>query len=272
MSSMPKTPTLFPKASPAAGAVFGTTRRSLLKLALVTPAAGALALPAVASLTGGCQGAGAAPQPTSPDQGSGQGPFHLAKLPYGPEALAPHVSGRTVAFHYSKHHQGYLDRLNAEVRGTPRESLTLAELVRQVAGKPELQGLFNNAAQVWNHDFYWNSMSPKGGGDPPKDLAERLKADLGGVTEAKRALAQAAATQFASGWAWLVLKEGRLSVEKTSNADVPIVQGHRPLICIDVWEHAYYLDWQNRRGDYIQAFMDHLVSWPFAEKNLKAGA
>ncbi|MDX9999664.1 MAG: superoxide dismutase [Polyangia bacterium] len=221
-------------------------------------------------MSAGCQGAGAQPRPAAAAQSTGKGPFHLVKLPYGPEALAPHVSGRTVAFHYGKHHQGYLDKLNAEVRGTPREALTLQELIRQVAGKPGLEGLFNNAAQVWNHDFYWESMSPKGGGDPPKMLSDKLKADLGGFTEAKKALAQAAAAQFGSGWAWLVLANGRLAVEKTSNADLPITRGHKPLLCIDVWEHAYYLDWQNRRSDYIQAFLDHLVCWSFAEKNLTA--
>ncbi|MEL6371057.1 MAG: superoxide dismutase [Pseudomonadota bacterium] len=191
----------------------------------------------------------------------------LPDLPYARDALAPHISEETLNFHYGKHHQAYVDKANAAIDGTPLNDANLEDVVREVHGKD--QGLFNNAAQVWNHTFYWNSMSPNGGGAPTGEVAKAIDDSFGGYDGFKTAFADAGATQFGSGWAWLVAKDGKLEVRKTLNADTPLTdQSCTPLLTMDVWEHAYYLDFQNKRPDYISTFLDKLVNWDFANANL----
>ena len=194
--------------------------------------------------------------------------FELPPLPYAEDALEPDYSARTISFHYGKHHKTYVDTLNKLVDGTDLADKSLEDVIMSAAGKPDKQPVFNNAAQVFNHDFYWLSLRPGGGGRPTGRLAERIQADFGGLDKFRAAFSQAAASQFGSGWAWLVVKKGRLAVMKTANADTPIAHGLKPLLTLDVWEHAYYLDFQNRRADYITAFLDHLANWDFAARNL----
>jgi Fe-Mn family superoxide dismutase len=194
--------------------------------------------------------------------------FTLPPLPYARDALAPHISENTLNFHYGKHHQAYVDNLNKLVAGTPMESMSLEDVVRESHGKN--QGVFNNSGQVWNHTFYWNSMSPTGGGAPTGEIAEKIKEDFGGFDEFKKAFADAGATQFGSGWAWLVLKDGKLAVSKTPNAETPLTDASvTPLLTMDVWEHAYYLDFQNARPKYIETWLTTLANWDFASANLK---
>ena len=196
------------------------------------------------------------------------GGISLPALPYNEDALAPYISARTISFHYGKHHQGYVDKLNTLVAGTPFSKLPLAEIIRKTHGQVDQAAIFNNAAQVYNHTFYWNSMIPGGGGKPKGAVAEKIDAAFGDYTAFAEAFSNAAASQFGSGWAWLVLDGETLKIVVTSNADMPIAAGLKPLITIDVWEHAYYLDYQNRRKDYIAAYLEDLVNWEFAEKNL----
>ena len=196
-------------------------------------------------------------------------PIELPALPYGEADLAPVISQQTVGFHYGKHHKGYADKLNGMIKGSPLADLKLEEVIKQSAGKKEQAGIFNNAAQVWNHSFYWKSLKAKGGGDLPADLKKAFDASFGSVEAGKKALAEAATTQFGSGWAWLVRKEDKsLAVIKTANAECPLTQGVKPLLTIDVWEHAYYLDYQNRRADYVAAVIDKAINWEFALQNL----
>lgn len=194
-------------------------------------------------------------------------PFKLPPLPYPENALEPYISARTLSFHYGKHHQGYVNNTNRLVGGTDMVGLTLEELVRRAA-RLENAALFNNAAQAWNHAFYWQGMKPQGGGRPESKLMEKLTGAFGSFEGFQKAFAAAATGQFGSGWAWLVAQNGSLKVINTSNADTPLAHGQKPLLTIDVWEHAYYLDYQNRRGDYVKAFLDHLVNWPFVSENL----
>lgn len=196
--------------------------------------------------------------------------FQLPALPYAEDALAPHISAETIGFHYGKHHQGYVLKLNDAIEGTEFDGQSLEEIIRATAASPEQAGIFNNAAQIWNHTFYWHSMKPAGGGAPTGALAERIAADFGGLEGLLDAFKAAAATQFGSGWAWLVLDGDTLKLVKTGNADCPLADGHVPLLTIDVWEHAYYLDYQNRRPDYIDSFFAHLVNWDFAAENYEA--
>ncbi len=196
--------------------------------------------------------------------------FQLPDLPYSQDALEPHISANTLSFHYGKHHNAYVTNLNNLTKDSPLADKSLEDVIAETAGDPARAGIFNNAAQVWNHTFYWNSMSPNGGGRPSGDLAARIDADLGGFDKFAESFKTAAATQFGSGWAWLVLNGGKLEVVKTGNADTPIAHGMTPLLTIDVWEHAYYLDYQNRRPDYIATFLEHLVNWDFAAANLAA--
>jgi Fe-Mn family superoxide dismutase len=170
-------------------------------------------------------------------------------------------------FHYGKHHKGYVDNLNKLISGTDYSELSLEEIISGTAGRPERTAIFNNAAQTWNHTFYWNSLSPKGGGEPPAALKQRIEASFGSVDACKKELASAAVSQFGSGWAWLVLEGDKLKVVKTANADDPLTMGMKPLLTIDVWEHAYYLDYQNRRIDYVNAVLDKLINWEFALQN-----
>lgn len=201
---------------------------------------------------------------------AGQAPSNvrLPALPYAQGALAPAISENTISFHYGKHHQGYVNNAVKLIAGTGFESASLVEIIRKTAGRPDQSSLFNNAAQVFNHNFYWNSMKPGGGGEPKGRIAEKINESFGSYQKFAEAFSGAAAAQFGSGWAWLVEENGRLGVVKTGNAETPVTTPARPLIVIDVWEHAYYLDYQNRRADYIKAFLEKLLNWDFAEKNL----
>lgn len=194
-------------------------------------------------------------------------PIELPKLPFEDNALAPAISSNTISFHYGKHHRAYVDNLNKAIAGTDLAEKPLVEIVRAAAGRPDKVAIFNNSAQVWNHTFYWNSLSPKST-SPSKDLADRIEKDLGGMAKFKEQFSAAALGQFGSGWAWLVLDGGVLKVTKTPNAETPITTGAKPLLTLDVWEHAYYLDYQNKRADYVSAILDKLINWEFASKNL----
>jgi len=192
----------------------------------------------------------------------------LPALPYAENALEPVISTRTIGFHYGKHHRGYVDNLNKMITGTEYADLPLEKLVCETFGKLEKAAIFNNAAQAWNHTFFWKSLSPKGGGEPPAALKKMIEADFGSLEACKKELATAATTQFGSGWAWLVREGSALKVVKTCNASSPLCKGQKPLLTIDVWEHAYYLDYQNRRADYVAAVLDKLINWSFAADNL----
>lgn len=196
--------------------------------------------------------------------------FELPPLPYDLNALEPHISANTLSFHYGKHHQAYVTNLNGLIEGTELANKPLEDIIRITAGDKDKVGIFNNAAQVWNHTFYWHSMAPQGGGKPTGKLAEKINEDFGSYEEFTKLFKQAGVTQFGSGWAWLVLnKDGQLEIMKTANADLPMVYGKKALFTCDVWEHAYYLDYQNRRPDYVDTFLNHLINWDFAEKNFK---
>jgi Fe-Mn family superoxide dismutase len=195
----------------------------------------------------------------------------LPDLPYAKDALAPHISAETLDFHHGKHHQAYVTNLNKLIEGSDLEGKSLEEIVMAVAGDDSKAGSFNNAAQVWNHTFYWNSMKPAGGGKPSGALAEKIDADFGSFDAFVEAFKNAGATQFGSGWAWLVVdKSGKLAVRKTPNAHTPLTEGETPLLTMDVWEHAYYLDYQNKRPDYMTVFVEKLINWDFAAQNLAA--
>ena len=198
----------------------------------------------------------------------GAEPIALPPLPFADTALDPVISSRTLSFHWGKHHKGYVDALNGLVKGGPLEGRPLTEIVRASAADPAARAVFNNAAQSWNHEFYWKSLRPKGGAAPSGVLAERIEASFGTLDGLKKALVDAGTGQFGSGWAWLVAEGGALKVVKTANADTPITTGATPLLVVDVWEHAYYLDWQNRRKDYLNAVVSELLNWDFAAGNL----
>ena len=194
--------------------------------------------------------------------------FTLPPLPYADTALEPHMSAKTFSFHHAKHHNAYVTNLNNLIDGKPMADSSLEEIIMASAGKADMAGVFNNAAQVWNHTFFWSSMKPGGGGKPTGAIAAKIDADLGGYDSFVEKFKAAATTQFGSGWAWLVVKDGKLDIMKTGNADTPMVHGATALLTLDVWEHAYYLDFQNRRPDFIQSFLDNLVNWDFANENL----
>jgi len=189
--------------------------------------------------------------------------FSLPVLPYAQDALAPHISAETLEFHHGKHHNTYVTKLNDLIAGTELADKSLEEIIAAADGIT-----FNQAAQVWNHTFYWSSMKPKGGGQPSGALASAIDRDFGSFDAFKEAFSNAAATQFGSGWAWLVEDGGKLAVSKTGNADTPLKHGQKPLLTIDVWEHAYYIDYRNARPKYIETFLNHLVNWDFAASNL----
>ena len=240
-----------PKESPASGAT-DLTRRQVLGMA-----AGAALL-----------GATAAVAANTPAAATAAPPFTLAPLPYADNALDPVISANTLGFHYGKHHRAYVDNLNKLVAGTELAALPLEQVIAAASGKPERTAIFNNAAQAWNHGFYWRSLRANGGGEPPAALKSRIEAAFGSVEACRKEIATAATTQFGSGWAWLVEDGGKLAVVKTANADTPLTKGQKPLLTIDVWEHAYYLDYQNRRADYVNAVLERLLNWEFALENL----
>ena len=190
--------------------------------------------------------------------------FTLPPLPYDKTALAPHISAETLEYHHGKHHAAYVNNLNKLIDGKPEASLSLEEIIKSSEG-----GVFNNAAQIWNHTFYWSSMKPNGGGLPTGDLAQAITRDFGSFEKFSEELTNAAVTQFGSGWAWLVVADGKLSVTKTPNADLPMKHGQTALLTIDVWEHAYYIDYRNLRPKYVETFLKSLANWDFAAENLK---
>ena len=190
-------------------------------------------------------------------------PFSLPELPYAKDALAPHLTAETLEFHHGKHHNAYVVNLNKLLEGKPEAEKTLEEVILASDG-----GVFNNAAQIWNHTFYWSSMKPGGGGEPTGDLKAAIDRDFGSFAKFKEEFSAAAATQFGSGWAWLVVKDGKLSVTKTSNADLPMKHGQTALLTCDVWEHAYYIDYRNLRPKYVETFLSPLANWDFAAANL----
>ena len=194
--------------------------------------------------------------------------FTLPPLPYAENALEPVISANTMSFHYGKHHKTYVDNLNNLVKGTDYENASLEKIINETAGKADKAGLFNNAAQVWNHTFYWNSLKGGGGGKPSGKIAQMIDAAFGGYDNFKKEMSATTVSQFGSGWGWLVLDAGALKIVKTSNAEVPFTKGQKPLLTIDVWEHAYYLDQQNKRAVYVDAVIDKLLNWSFAAQNL----
>jgi Fe-Mn family superoxide dismutase len=195
-------------------------------------------------------------------------PLSLPPLPYAEDALEPVISDMTLSFHHDKHHRTYIENANRLIAGTELAELSLERIVTVTAGVPERASIFNNAAQAWNHGFYWHCLKPKGGGEPPTALRQKMEAAFGSVDACKKELANQAVSQFGSGWAWLVLEGSQLKVVKTANADTPITRGLKPLFTIDVWEHAYYLDYQNRRADHVNVLIDKLANWEFAAENL----
>lgn len=195
--------------------------------------------------------------------------FELPALPFAEDALEPYYSARTLSFHHGKHHKAYVDNLNKLITGTDLESKPLEEIILLAAGDAAKAGMFKNAAQVWNHTFFWHCMKPGGGGKPSGELAARIDAAFGGYDKFVEQFKAAAVGRFGSGWGWLVLEGGELKIVSTPNAETPLAKGQKALLTVDVWEHAYYLDYQNRRPDFVQAFLDHLVNWDFVAENLK---
>lgn len=193
----------------------------------------------------------------------------LPELPYDRGALAPHISENTLDYHYGKHHAAYVNNLNKLTDGTDLQNASLEEVIQDSAGNASKIGVFNNSAQVWNHTFYWNSMKPNGGGDASGEIATLIERDFGSLKSFCDQFKTAGATQFGSGWAWLVVSDGKLAIRKTANADTPLTEaGVTPLLTMDVWEHAYYLDYQNARPTYMDVFLSNLVNWDFANQNL----
>ncbi len=195
--------------------------------------------------------------------------FHLKDLPYDLKALEPHISARTLEFHYGKHHRGYINKLNKAIADSEYADLDLEQIVTRARAAGDT-GVFNNAAQSWNHEFLWHSMSPDGGGAPAREVKDAIKAAFGDLETFKQRFKKAATGQFGSGWAWLVDDGGDLKIVSTPDADTPVARGQTPLLTLDVWEHAYYLDYQNDRGRYVDAFLDELVNWDFAASNFEA--
>lgn len=198
--------------------------------------------------------------------------YQLPALPYEYTALEPYISKSTLEFHHDKHHAAYVNNYNNAVAGTDLDSKSIEEVIKAIASDASKSGLFNNAAQAWNHTFYWNCMKSGGGGQPTGALADKINADFGSYENFVEEFKKAGATQFGSGWAWLVLDNGTLKVTKTLNADNPLTAGQVPLLTMDVWEHAYYIDYQNRRPDYIGDFVGSLINWDFVAENYAAAA
>ena len=197
------------------------------------------------------------------------GPFELPPLPWEESALEPVMSAKTLSFHYGKHHRTYVSKLNELVRGTRYEEMPLERVIVETAGHPDSQKIFNNAAQAWNHTFFWNCLRPGAGGKPSGTLANRIDAELGGFDTFREAFVKTAVECFGSGWAWLAERNGKLDVLALPNAGTPLANGGTPLMTIDVWEHAYYLDYQNERPKFVAAVFDKLLNWDFAEEQLQ---
>jgi superoxide dismutase, Fe-Mn family len=191
------------------------------------------------------------------------------ELPYAKDALEPHISSRTLEFHHGKHHKTYVDTANKMLAGTDMENMDVEQIVKKVSGNASKVGIFNNAAQAWNHSFYWQCMKPNGGGTPSGDIAQKINADFGNYEKFCEEFKNAGLTQFGSGWAWLVLDGGKLKITKTPNAETPLTTGAKPLLVADVWEHAYYLDYQNLRANYLTTFIEKLINWDFVNSRLK---
>jgi superoxide dismutase, Fe-Mn family len=247
------------------------SRRELLLAATGAAALGAVRAARAAAAATATSTPAAPAQAPAPAPGPGPGPFSLPPLGYAIGALDPVISANTLGFHHGKHHQAYVDNLNKAVAGTPLAALTLERVIAATSGDAARVGVYNNAAQHWNHSFYWRSLRPQSGGEPPAALKQKLTAAFGSVDACRQQLFTAATTQFGSGWAWLVQDGGKLAVTKTGNADNPLTKGQKPLLAIDVWEHAYYLDYQNRRADHVNAVLAHLLNWEFAAENLGTG-
>ena len=194
--------------------------------------------------------------------------FELPSLPYASDALAPYMSSETLDFHHGKHHQTYVTNLNNLVKGTDMQDSSLEEIVVKSSKDSSMAGIFNNAGQHWNHILFWQCMKPNGGGSMPSELESRITSDLGGIDQFKEAFIQAGTTQFGSGWAWLAIDNGKLVVTKSPNASNPLVDGMKPILGCDVWEHSYYIDYRNKRPDYLKAFLDSLVNWEFVASQL----
>jgi Fe-Mn family superoxide dismutase len=207
----------------------------------------------------------------APSIALGAAPITLPPLPWAENALEPHISKNTISFHYGKHHKGYVDTLNGLLAGKPEADLSLEAIIRGAAGKPDQAAVFNSAAQVWNHTFYWNSLRPQSDAKVPKEIADLIGSSFGSHEEFVKQFSAAAMGQFGSGWAWLVAEGGKLKVVKTPNAENPLTTSATPLLTLDVWEHAYYLDYQNRRKDYVTAVVENLLNWDFAAKLLPKG-
>ena len=194
--------------------------------------------------------------------------FELPSLPYANDALAPYMSSETLDFHHGKHHQTYVTNLNTLVKDTDMKDSSLEEIVVKSSKDSSMAGIFNNAGQHWNHILFWQCMKPNGGGSMPSELESRITSDLGGIDQFKEAFIQAGTTQFGSGWAWLAIDNGKLVVTKSPNASNPLVDGMKPILGCDVWEHSYYIDYRNKRPDYLKAFLDSLVNWEFVASQL----
>jgi Fe-Mn family superoxide dismutase len=195
--------------------------------------------------------------------------INFPDLPYAKEALEPHISSRTLEFHHGKHHKTYVDTANKMLAGTDMEKMEVEQIIKKVSGDASKMGIFNNTAQAWNHSFYWQCMKPNGGGTPSGDIAQKINADFGSYEKFCEEFKNAGLTQFGSGWAWLVLDGGKLKITKTPNAETPLTTSAKPLLVADVWEHAYYLDYQNLRANYLTTFIEKLINWDFVNSQLK---
>jgi Fe-Mn family superoxide dismutase len=194
--------------------------------------------------------------------------FELPSLPYASDALAPYMSAETLDFHHGKHHQTYVTNLNNLVKDSDMQEASLEDIVIKSSKDASMAGIFNNAGQHWNHILFWQCMKPNGGGAMPSELEKRISSDFGSVDQFKEAFVQAGTTQFGSGWAWLAIDNGKLVVTKSANASNPLVEGMKPILGCDVWEHSYYIDYRNKRPDYLKAFLDNLVNWEFVSSQL----
>jgi Fe-Mn family superoxide dismutase len=194
--------------------------------------------------------------------------FELPSLPYASDALAPYMSSETLDFHHGKHHQTYVTNLNNLVKDSDMQDAPLEDIVIKSSKDASMAGIFNNAGQHWNHILFWQCMKPNGGGAMPSELENRISSDFGSVDQFKEAFVQAGTTQFGSGWAWLAIDNGKLVVTKSANASNPLVEGMKPILGCDVWEHSYYIDYRNKRPDYLKAFLDNLVNWEFVSSQL----